>query len=146
VREQNKQWLLDQVNHILEPLVSELIRERPKSIVDYMLNRLEENFGERAVNGDITQMDMLQEKASALRRRVQEMEYNKMNTNKKEELNSEDETDEDEEEDYVEDLKEVIASKKNRGPRSSVSAEAFGIFNKKEDFKARVVPKSDASK
>jgi len=70
VREQNKQWLLDQVNHILEPLVSELIRERPKSIVDYMLNRLEENFGERAVNGDITQMDMLQEKASALRRRV----------------------------------------------------------------------------
>ena len=70
MREQNKQWLLDQVNHILEPLVSELIRERPKSIVDYMLNRLEENFGERAVNGDITQMDMLQEKASALRRRV----------------------------------------------------------------------------
>jgi len=96
--------LLDQVNHILEPLVSELIRERPPSIVDFMLMRLEQNFGERALNGDIEQMDMLQEKVSALRRRVEEMEYNKMHTNKKEELNSEDETDEDEEDDYVEDL------------------------------------------
>jgi hypothetical protein len=87
--------LLDQVNHILEPLVSELIRERPKSITDFMLNRLEEQFGERAINGDISQMDMLQEKVSALRRRVEEMDYNKIAINKKEELNSEDETDED---------------------------------------------------
>lgn len=111
-----------------------------------MLNRLEEQFGERAINGDISQMDMLQEKVSALRRRVEEMDYNKIAINKKEELNSEDETDEDEEEDYVEDLKTVIANKKNRGPRASVSAEAFGTFNKKEDFKARVVPKSEESK
>jgi len=34
----------------------------------------------------------------------------------------------------------------NRGPRQSVSAEAFGNWNKKEDFKAPVVPKTDAVK
>lgn len=43
----------------------------------------------------------------------------------------------------VEILPEEIAKKKAKGPRSSVSAEAFGQFNKKEEFKARVVPKSD---
>lgn len=36
--------------------------------------------------------------------------------------------------------------KKAKGPRASVSAEAFGAFNKKEDFKARVIPKSDTAK
>lgn len=40
-------------------------------------------------------------------------------------------------------LPEVIAKSKSKGPRSSISAEAFGSFNKKSDFKPRVVPKSD---
>ena len=40
MREQNKQWLLDQVNHILEPLVSEMIKDKPPNIVDFMLLRL----------------------------------------------------------------------------------------------------------
>ena len=31
-------------------------------------------------------------------------------------------------------------------PRSSVSAEAFGVWNKKSDFKPREVPKSDITK
>jgi cAMP-dependent protein kinase regulator len=33
--------------------------------------------------------------------------------------------------------------KKDKGPRSSISAEAFGTFNKKENFKPRIIPKSD---
>lgn len=33
-----------------------------------------------------------------------------------------------------------------RGPRASVSAEAFGNWNKKEDFKAPFYEKSDAIK
>lgn len=32
---------------------------------------------------------------------------------------------------------------KKAAPRSSVSAEAFGAWNKKSDFKPRVVAKSD---
>ena len=36
--------------------------------------------------------------------------------------------------------------KKAKGPRASGSAEAFGAFNKKEDFKAIVVPKSETAK
>jgi hypothetical protein len=33
-----------------------------------------------------------------------------------------------------------------KGPRASVSAEAFGIWNKKSDFKPRVVVKSESVK
>lgn len=32
---------------------------------------------------------------------------------------------------------------KGRGQRSSVSAEVYGVFNKKEDFKPRVIPKTE---
>lgn len=35
---------------------------------------------------------------------------------------------------------------KGRGQRSSVSAEVYGVFNKKEDFKPRVIPKNDEQK
>jgi cAMP-dependent protein kinase regulator len=33
--------------------------------------------------------------------------------------------------------------KKDKGPRSSISAEAFGTFNKKENFKPIIIPKND---
>ena len=50
-----------------------------------------------------------------------------------------------------EDVADLIQTKPNpapanRGPRASVSAEAFGKWNKKEDFKAPVFPKTDAVK
>lgn len=44
-------------------------------------------------------------------------------------LQSEDETDDDDSDDYVDDLPAQIAAKKNKGPRASVSAEAFGSWN-----------------
>ena len=36
--------------------------------------------------------------------------------------------------------------KKDKGPRSSISAEAFGTFNKKENFKPIIIPKNDQVK
>ena len=35
---------------------------------------------------------------------------------------------------------------KGRGQRSSVSAEVYGMFNKKEEFKPRVIPKNEEQK
>jgi cAMP-dependent protein kinase regulator len=35
---------------------------------------------------------------------------------------------------------------KGRGGRSSISAEAYGFFNKKEEFKPRVIPKDEQQK
>lgn len=50
------------------------------------------------------------------------------------------------EDDYVDVFPEQMAKAKAKGPRASISAEAFGAFNKKSDFKPRVVPKSDEVK
>ena len=43
-------------------------------------------------------------------------------------------------------LPQTIKPMEKKGPRSSVSAEAFGTWNKKEDFKARVIEKSEDTK
>lgn len=43
-------------------------------------------------------------------------------------------------------MPEKIANKFKKGPRGSVSAEAFGEYNKKSDFRARVIEKSEDTK
>lgn len=51
-----------------------------------------------------------------------------------------------EEDDYIDDLPEVIAKNKGKGPRCSVSAEAFGNWNKKTEFVAPRYEKTEAVK
>jgi hypothetical protein len=43
-------------------------------------------------------------------------------------------------------LPEAIKPEYKKGPRTSVSAEAFGVWNKKEDFKSRHIEKSEETK
>lgn len=50
-----------------------------------------------------------------------------------------------ESDDYIETLPEKVVNK-HKGPRASVSAEAFGQWNQKGAFKAKVIPKSAESK
>ena len=68
-REANKAWLMQQVNHVLEPLMLAIVREKPTDTVSakvkisyltcllhrqikYMVDHMEREFGERALNGD----------------------------------------------------------------------------------------------
>lgn len=39
-----------------------------------------------------------------------------------------------------------VEGKKDKQSRTGVSAEVFGVYNKKEDFQPRVIPKSEAQK
>jgi cAMP-dependent protein kinase regulator len=43
-------------------------------------------------------------------------------------------------------MPEKIENKFKKGPRASVSAEAFGEYNKKGDFKAQVINKTEETK
>ena len=43
-------------------------------------------------------------------------------------------------------MPEKIDNKYKKGPRASVSAEAFGEYNKKGDFKAQIVNKSEQTR
>lgn len=49
-------------------------------------------------------------------------------------LGSEEGTDDDDADDYCDILPETIAKARAKGPRASVSAEAFGAFNRKGNF------------
>ena len=61
--------------------------------------------------------------------------------NKKSEISSEEDED-----DVLEDLPTKKTSLKGKPQRTSVSAEAYGNFNKKGSFKPRIIPKSDEQK
>lgn len=54
---------------------------------------------------------------------------------------SEHESNPSDEDEYIDDLPQVINNNKGKGPRTSVSAEVFGAWNKKGDFKAPVYAK-----
>ncbi len=51
------------------------------------------------------------------------------------------------EEDQVDEIEELpIPINNSKAQRSSVSAEVFGMYNKKEHFKPRVIPKKEDQK
>jgi cAMP-dependent protein kinase regulator len=64
-----------------------------------------------------------------------------MKGEEQEDLGSENESEPSDDDDYMEELPAPIANKYKK-PRASVSAEAFGHWNKKEDFKAPSYPKT----
>lgn len=70
---------------------------------------------------------------------------NSSSSTKKQPASSEDEDSNDEEDDYVEDIPKAKLQQK-KVQRSSVSAEAYGMWNKKGTFKPRVIPKNEAQK
>lgn len=120
--------------------------EQPDDQVKFMIKYLEDKFGERAFIGDKSNLEFVRkevERLETLQKQLQDKQKTAGTTddNQAPERNSESETDSDNSDDYVDVLPEQI--NKKRGPRQSVSAEAFGQFNKKQDFKARVVHKSE---
>jgi len=70
-REANKAWLMQQVNHVLEPLMLELVREKPDDTIKYMVSFLEREYGERALNGDRAQLAVLHAKISQLEEQLE---------------------------------------------------------------------------
>lgn len=117
--EANKIYLANKLNPILEPMVAQILVVKPDDPVSFMLEYLQKKYHKsgKAV----------------------------IHETKKEEVGSENESDPDEEDEAKE--PEV----KSEGPRISVSrkaisAEAYGDWNKKGDFKPPVIPKSEEQK
>lgn len=43
---------MQQVNGIFEPLIIQMVQDAPSNNIDYMVEYIEKQFGERATNGD----------------------------------------------------------------------------------------------
>ena len=97
-REANKAWLMQQVNHVLEPLMLAMVREQPPNAIQYMVEYMEREFGERALNGDKSQAAILQAKIAELERLYEQQraaDNSTADSKPKSEMGSEQDTDSD---------------------------------------------------
>ena len=125
-------------------MTAAIFQAKPEDPIAFMIKYLKENHGNRA---SINQNQ--RSRLDFLRKEVERLKHESGTDAETHDgaSGSEHESDESDEDDYVDELPEqLLAKRKQTKGRVSVSAEAYGEWNKKEDFKATVVPKSEAVK
>lgn len=140
----NRAYLDSKINRIIEPMVVELMKQTPDDPITYMINWLKENHGNRASihANERFELEHLRKEVPILKEKISELDDGEGDD---EERGSEIESDVSDEDDYVDDLPAPAKSKIEK-QRTSVSAEAFGLYHKKEDFKPVVIEKTDEVK
>lgn len=138
-----EEYLEKRVRGIIEPMVSQIIVDQPKEPMLYMIEWLQNLQGKKLhghQNMEKTELQNLRKEMKKYREK-----YAKQDEEMKVDTDSEgsDDEEKDEVDKIIEIKKQAIQS---RGQRASVSAEAYGKFNKKEDFKPKVIPKTDEQK
>jgi cAMP-dependent protein kinase regulator len=123
----NKRYLRQNVNPILELLVAELMKNQPENPVQYMRNWLQNNG--RVLEDKIQQRLVNRPEGILTTSESEEMSDEEMDTVQE----------------HVE-FKKLVNKPDYKNQRVSVSAEAYGEHNKKEDFQAPVYPKSQQQK
>ncbi len=137
----NRAYIDSRLSGIFEPMVSSLLAEKPNDMVDFMIKYLKENYGNRPSINANERMEL-----EYLKDQVQRMKNQSGASTQEEDRGSEDESDVSDEDEYVDDLPIEQIQKKGKDMRTSVSAEAFGVHNKKGDFKPPSYPKTDQVK
>jgi hypothetical protein len=139
--EMNRAYIKSSIDPILEPIVTAIFMQQPADPVQFMLDYMGEHYGKRlSVNAnERVELDYLRKEVKALAGQVKASAPKKNESSESEKDYGSDSDDGDSEEGELGELttyvKPVFKSGDNRA-RQSVSAEAFGNFNKKEDFKA----------
>ena len=134
----NKQEYLEKkVKPIMENLMFQLVCEKPDDPVEFMINWIQKTGGYNSNGLTLKERDELEN----LRKEI--IQYrNKHEQNNNEEDNNGNSSDEEEDETFDPKL-EIKKAKNNRAGRRGISAESYGKFNKKEDFKPRFIQKTE---
>ena len=141
--------LEQKVKPLLNKLVNSIIVDKPENVALYMINFLQREGG--VTSTGLTYDEKLE--LNNLRREVNEFRQREENEKKEKEENSisesvsksvsSDEDDEFENEEEELKFKKRLEQKMNdKKMRTSVSAEVYGNFNKKENFKPRFIQKT----
>lgn len=142
-----QEYIQQKVNPILEGLVTQLLVERPEQLAPFMIKWLSEQTktpAAAALTSGVSVLGELRADLEKLQEEVKQLEAELGGEGEKEK--DEEDEEEDDEEDIIDDAPPP-AHLMNRGPRASVSAEAYGAWNKEvTDFVAPVHPKSDERK
>eukprot|EP00927_Polykrikos_kofoidii_P072808 TRINITY_DN68902_c0_g1_i1.p1 TRINITY_DN68902_c0_g1~~TRINITY_DN68902_c0_g1_i1.p1 ORF type:complete len:416 (+),score=111.37 TRINITY_DN68902_c0_g1_i1:89-1336(+) len=159
--QEHQEYIQQKVNPILENLVTQLLLERPEHLSQFMIKWLSEHAktpAAAALTEGVNEFAELKEELEQLQKEVKQLEEetgagssgpeaacadgSKEKKGDGDEGNSESEEEEDDDVEHV----PPPAAYMNRGPRASVSAEAYGDWNKKGHFTAPVFPKTEVQK
>lgn len=140
----NKAYLDSKINRIIEPMVVELMKKTPDDPIGFMISWLKDNHGNRASihANERFELEHLRKEVPRLKTKIAELDNGEGDD---EEMGSEIESEGSNEDEYVDDLPQPAKTKATQ-QRTSVSAEAFGIYHKKGDFEPVVNEKSDEVK
>ena len=149
-------YLNDKVRGIVEPMINSLLSTCPEEPMRYMLTWLINytNGQSFTINGEREELERLRKEVRRYKKKLKKQSLK--NEDKKIEkkhseqpISSESASEEEDkaaQEEFEKKLKEQRNKVMKRGQRSSVSAEVFGMFNKKSAFKPRVIPKKPEQK
>ena len=149
-------YLNDKVRGIVEPMINSLLTTCPEEPMRYMLTWLiNYTHGQSfTINGEREELERLRKEVRRYKKKLKKQslkkEEKKIEKKQSEQpISSESGSEEEDkaaQEEFEKKLKEQRNKVMKRGQRSSVSAEVFGMFNKKGDFKPRVIPKKPEQK
>jgi cAMP-dependent protein kinase regulator len=125
--EEDKQYLKNNVQPVLALFLKDALAAKPGDVVGYLKQWIDSN-GER------------------VRKELEEKKKGKSSVPDTEEDPHQDLSEEEEDEEEIGELApklQIMDKNKFKKARTSVSAEAFGTYNKKEQFKPKVIPKSE---
>lgn len=147
--QEHQEYIQTKVNPILESLVTQILLERPDNPVPFMIKWLSDQSKTPMpkMANESGETEELKKELASLKAAVQDLEVRSGVANQgggASAADDEEEEDEDNDDDVVEDM--PPPSSYQKGPRSSVSAEAYGAWNQKKEFTPKVVAKSDDQK
>lgn len=164
--QEHQEYITQKVNPILENLVTQLLLERPEHLAPFMIKWLSEHAktpAAAALTEGVNELTELKAEMERLQEEVKQLAAEVGESSEKpatadDEKDSEERTDvpkadeeeeesEEEEDDGGEELPPPPPpSYMSRGPRASVSAEAYGQWNQVKEFKPPVHAKTDDQK
>jgi hypothetical protein len=138
-------YLDKNVKSILFPILEEVVKTQPEDPLLFFIEWMQKLSGRPYAKETSEYVEL-----TKLRREIERLKKIKEEKGDKEDeeiLKSESERSEGSDEEEQDKVEELIKTQKNKvstkGQRSSVSAEVYGFFNKKQDFKAKVITKTD---
>jgi cAMP-dependent protein kinase regulator len=141
--ESKKKYISEKVNPLLEELVRSVLTKMPDEPLQFMIKTLKEKTGKANVDIDAINKEnaMLEAEIQLMQTKLKEVSSQAVESIGKMDA-PKDEESEEEEDDVVDEIEAAPAATTSR-MRTSVSAEAYGDWNKKKEFTPPRHPKSD---
>mmetsp|Transcript_81236 Transcript_81236/g.252131 ORF Transcript_81236/g.252131 Transcript_81236/m.252131 type:complete len:405 (+) Transcript_81236:53-1267(+) len=148
--QEHQEYITQKVNPILENLVTQLLLERPEHLAPFMIKWLSEHAktpAAAALTEGVNELGELKAELEKLQAEVKQLAAEVGEDGEPTRKADEEEEESEEEDEDGEDLPPAPpASYMTRGPRASVSAEAYGQWNQVKAFVPPVHAKTDEQK